>query len=74
MNVYKTVIEIRKKKSIIKNSIKSQIMINKHYNDKIKKIKEDLLEDYKEVLNTNKMLKFKYAIFAKIIWYILFII
>ena len=39
------------------NSIKSQIMINKHHNDKIKKIKEDLLEDYKEVFNTNKNAK-----------------
>ncbi len=30
------------------NSIKTQIMMKKHHNNKIKKIKEDLLEDYKE--------------------------
>ena len=56
------------------NSIKTQIMINKHHNDKIKKIKEDLLEYYKEVFNTNKNAKFKNVIFVKIIWCIPFII
>lgn len=47
------------------NSIKSQIMINKHHNDKIKKIKEDLLEDYKEVFNTNKNAKIQKCDFCE---------
>lgn len=48
------------------NSIKSQIMINKHHNNKIKKIKEDLLEDYKEVFNTNKAAKIQKCEFCEI--------
>ena len=46
------------------NSIKTQIMINKHHNDKIKKIKEDLLEDYKEVFNTYKNAKIQKCYFC----------
>ena len=47
------------------NSIKTQIMINKHHNDKIKKIKEDLLEDYKEVFNTYKNAKIQKCDFCE---------
>ena len=32
-------------------------MMNKHHKNKIKKIKEDLLEDYTEVFNSNKAAK-----------------
>ena len=48
-----------------KNSIKSQIMINKHHNNKIKKIKEDLLEDYKEVFKSNKAAKIQKCEFCE---------
>lgn len=47
------------------NSIKTQIMMNKHHNDKIKKIKEDLLEDYKEVFKSNKAAKIQKCDFCE---------
>ena len=46
-------------------SIKTQIMMNKHHNNKIKKIKEDLLEDYKEVFNSNKAAKIQKCDFCE---------
>lgn len=47
------------------NSIKTQIMVNKHHNNKIKKIKEELLEDYKEVFNSNKTAKIQKCDFCE---------
>ena len=47
------------------NSIKTQIMMNKHHNNKIKKIKDDLLEDYKEVFNSNKAAKIQKCDFCE---------
>jgi hypothetical protein len=47
------------------NSIKSQIMMNKHHDNKIKKIKEDLLEDYREVFHSNEAAKIQKSKFCK---------
>jgi len=48
-----------------KKAIEVEIMINKHQNEAIKTIKENLKEDYKEVFNNNKNAKIQKCEFCK---------
>ena len=53
-----------------KKSIETEIMINRHHNEAIKKLKEDLKQDNNEVFNSNPDAKIKNAISVKFIKYI----
>jgi hypothetical protein len=48
-----------------KKSIENEIMINKHHNEAVKKIKEELKQDYKEVFDTNPDAKINKCNFCK---------
>jgi len=48
-----------------KKSIETKIMINRHHNEAIKKLKEDLKQDYKEVFNSNPDAKIKKCDFCQ---------
>ncbi len=48
-----------------KISIETEIMINKHHNEAIKKLKEDLKQDYKQVFDSNPDAKIKKCDFCQ---------